>query len=86
MPTCTVRIEPAVRRELHHIQPADRDRIIRAINELVDNPRPFGSKKLRGGRSTHRVRVGDYRILYDVNDDALMVEVSRVAHRRNAYR
>ncbi len=55
------------------------------IDELAEEPRPPGAKKLRG-RSDYRLRVGVYRILYDINDEANIVTVYRVKHRREAYR
>jgi mRNA interferase RelE/StbE len=57
-----------------------------AIERLGDNPRPHGSKKLVGADRTYRIRVGDYRIVYEIEDAVLVVLVIRVAHRREAYR
>ena len=55
------------------------------IDALKDNPRPFGSEKLSGVEETYRIRVGDYRILYEVHDDVLLVLVVEVGHRREVY-
>lgn len=55
-----------------------------AIYELANDPRPSGCKKLRG-RAGYRIRIGDYRIIYDVFDDVLTVEVIAVGHRREIY-
>ncbi len=55
------------------------------IDELVNNPRPADAKKLRG-RSDYSLRVGVYRILYDIDDETQVVTVYRVKHRREAYR
>jgi mRNA interferase RelE/StbE len=57
-----------------------------AIERLGDNPWPHGSKKLVGASRTYRIRVGDYRIVYEIEDEVLVVLVIRVAHRRDAYR
>jgi mRNA interferase RelE/StbE len=62
-----------------------RDRIAAAIDGLADDPRPRGSVKL-AGRNDYRVRVGDYRIVYAVDDDERLVLVARIAHRREVYR
>lgn len=56
-----------------------------AIHLLGDDPRPLGYKKLKGS-DTYRIRVGDYRVLYEIQDRALIVSVSRAAHRRELYR
>lgn len=55
-----------------------------AIFGLVDNPRPFGYQKLKG-RDGFRIRVGDYRIIYDIFDDSLVVNIIDIGHRRNIY-
>lgn len=57
-----------------------------AIEALSEDPRPPGSLQLRGGDGEFRIRVGDYRIIYDVEDDELVVLVLRVGHRREIYR
>jgi mRNA interferase RelE/StbE len=60
-------------------------RIMQRILALQDDPRPPGAKKL-AGRDTYRVRQGDYRILYDVFDALLVVEVIQIGHRSDVYR
>ena len=57
-----------------------------AILGLIDNPRPVGCKKLQGFTNTYRIKTGNYRILYRIEDKALIIEVIRVADRKNAYR
>ncbi len=61
-------------------------RIRAAIDALADEPRPVGSLKLAGGSGEWRIRVGDYRIVYEIHDGRLLVLVVRVAHRREVYR
>jgi mRNA interferase RelE/StbE len=61
-------------------------RIIGRIEALAVNPRPHGVEKLAGEDQTYRVRVGEYRILYEVHDAALVVLVVKVGHRREVYR
>ncbi len=61
-------------------------RIATATDELGDNPRPRGCIKLKGEEDVWRIRVGDYRIVYTIEDDKLIVLVVRVAHRRDVYR
>lgn len=60
------------------------DTLLDAIEKLAGDPRPEGCKKLKG-RSGYRVRKGDYRIIYDIQDDVLIVEVVAVGHRRQIY-
>lgn len=55
-----------------------------AIYNLANNPRPKGYKKLKG-RDAYRIRIANYRIVYDILDDMLIVEVIKVGHRKNIY-
>lgn len=57
------------------------DRIQPKIDELAIEPRPNGVKKLQGEQNSYRIRVGDYRIIYDIFDDVLLVSVVEVGHR-----
>ncbi len=67
--------------------PADIQRRVRqSINPLANEPRPAGSRKLRGAGTLYRIRVGDYRVVYDVDDEAHMITIIRVGHRRDVYR
>ena len=61
-------------------------RVARAITGLQDNPRPTGARKLRSQRYAWRLRVGDYRVLYEVDEQRHTVTVYRVRHRREVYR
>jgi mRNA interferase RelE/StbE len=72
-------------KELSRIDRRDRERILQAIDGLVENPRPAGSKKLRS-RDGWRLRVGLYRILYRIEEKQLLVLVVKVGHRRDVYR
>ena len=78
-------IEKAAQRALTDIPQLDQDRIISAIRGLTANPRPQKVRKL-SGRDAWRIRVGYYRIIYEINDDRLVVLVIRVGHRRDVYR
>lgn len=64
----------------------EQQRIRAAIDLLADNPRPPGCVAMTGEVHAYRVRVGDYRIIYAVLDDRLVVQVVRVGHRRDVYR
>ena len=57
-----------------------------AINKLSENPRPQGCKKLKGSNSDYRIRLGNYRIIYSIADNVLIVTVIKIAHRKDVYR
>ena len=79
-----IELRAAAVRALKRIDHQDRDRIRGAISLLGEDPRPPGAKALKG-RPGLRVRVGDYRIIYTVDDDILIVAVIAVGHRRDVY-
>jgi mRNA interferase RelE/StbE len=81
-----VRKARRVQREIDAIEKRDRLRIEGVIALLAENPRPPKATKLVGQRNRWRVRTGDYRILYEIDDGVLTVLVIRVAHRREVYR
>jgi mRNA interferase RelE/StbE len=83
----TVSIKPKAEKYLAGIR--DRrlyQRLREAIGELASNPRPPGCVKLQGGDELYRVRAGDYRIIYQVQDKVLVVLVVQIGHRREIYR
>ncbi|MBM4397088.1 MAG: type II toxin-antitoxin system RelE/ParE family toxin [Deltaproteobacteria bacterium] len=82
----TVDIKPSALREMRNLPIEVRRRVDEAILGLETNPRPPGSAKLAGFRDHCRIRVGDYRIAYQVRDRILLVLVVRVGHRRDVYR
>lgn len=73
-------------RSLAELQRRDQQRIRAAIDLLADQPRPPNCVALQGESGVYRVRVGDYRIVYEVFDQLLVVQVVRVGHRREVYR
>ena len=79
-----IELRPAVARALRKLDPAIRLRIQGAIALLADDPRPPASRPLRG-RPGYRVRVGDYRIIYTIADDVLLIVVVALRHRREVY-
>ena len=88
MATYSVHILPSVRRDLTALPRLVKRRVGRAIGSLAHEPRPRGAVLLSGSSDERiwRIRVGDYRVLYQVRDKELVVLVIRVAHRREAYR
>lgn len=81
----SVQITPAAERQLRTFDPQVRRRIQAAIDLLASNPRPPKATQLVGGAGEWRVRTGDYRIIYEIHDDQLVVLVLRVGHRRDIY-
>ena len=76
----------SARRELERL-PADlAERVLDEIEALTDDPRPPGVIKLKGQKNLWRLRVGDYRVVYSINDAAKVVDVSVIRHRREVYR
>lgn len=78
-------IERSAQKALSKISLPDRDRIIDAIRKLAADPRPQGVKKLTG-RAAWRIRVGNYRVIYEIHDDRLLIVVVCVGHRQDVYR
>ena len=81
----SLEIKHSAQRELDSLDDSVFRRIDRRILTLADNPRPTGCKKLRGYKDQWRVRVGDWRVVYLIDDAAKLVTITRVAHRREVY-
>jgi mRNA interferase RelE/StbE len=79
-------LERAAERDLKSLSVQIFQRILPRIKSLAQNPRPSGCHKLSGSRNDWRIRVGDYRIIYEINERAKVVRVVRVPHRREVYR
>jgi mRNA interferase RelE/StbE len=78
--------KPSAVRELKRLDGVVAGRIIRAVDSLAVIPFPPGARRLRGSRQSYRIRVGDYRVIYEVFQSRLLIEIVRVRHRRDAYR
>ena len=81
-----VYIEQSAERELKALSEEDFLRIVPHLKALRSNPRPKGSKKLSGSKNDWRIRIGSFRVLYEVDDKEKVVRIMRVRHRREAYR
>ena len=67
----------------------DRDiilKILDIVGQLIDDPYPGGCRKLKGSQQTYRIRTGDYRIVYTVKSELLIIEIIRVGHRKDIYK
>lgn len=80
-----IELKKSAAREIEALPLADRRRVVERIGRLADDPRPRGCEKLAGGER-YRVRQGDYRIVYSVEDALLVVWVVKVGNRRDVYR
>lgn len=79
-------LERAAERDLERLSAKVHDRVVAAILELAENPRPPGSRKLKGGKDDWRIRVSDYRVVYQIEDRTSVLRINRVRHRREVYR
>ena len=84
--TYRIEVKPSAADALARIPEPQRRRIVRKIDRLADNPRPRGAVPLEGRLSLYRVRVGPYRVIYQVQDAALVVLVVRIGRRGDVYR
>lgn len=75
----------AAARQVKKLPRPARDRVLDAVDDLGEDPRPHGAKKLVGEDTAWRIRVGDYRVIYDIFDEELTVTVIRAAHRREVH-
>ena len=81
-----VQFSPSAARQFRKLDPPIRNRITPAIDALVTDPRPPGVEKLAGTDDAYRIRVGDWRVVYAINDEAKQVVITRIGHRGDVYR
>ena len=82
----TVKIANKAQKELKKVSPPYQQKIIKAVKELALNPMPIGVKKLKGRLNEYRVRVADYRIIYEIHDSEMIILVVKVGHRKAIYK
>lgn len=81
-----IEFDRRVKKDLRNINPQEIERIKLAISQLGDDPRPFGCKKLKGKNNEYfRIRVGNYRIIYTIEDHNLIILIICVGHRKEVY-
>ena len=85
MTSYRVALVSSAEKELQHLPAQVASRIVPRLERLASVPRPAGCKKLKGGDKQWRIRVGDYRVVYEIDDVAKTVDVTRIAHRRDVY-
>lgn len=76
----------SARKELRKLPPQTIRKIVEAIESLAENPHPPNCRKLVGSEHTWRIRIGNYRVIYNIYASILIIEIVRVAHRKDAYR
>lgn len=81
-----IEFKPSAGKALAALPKPTQKRLLGRIEGLKDNPTPEGSKKLKGLEDLYRIRIGDYRVVYEVQGDVLLVLVVRIGHRRDVYR
>lgn len=83
-----VELRKSAQKELHKIPKKELPRLISALKSLEENPRPNGYKKLKGAERINlwRVRVGNYRIIYQIEEEIHIVDVRRIGHRKEVYK
>ena len=85
MASYSVFIVPVAEKQIAHLQKREIGRVVAAIRALADDPRPHGCEKL-SSLEKYRIRVGDFRVVYTIDDAIVRVVVVRVGHRRDVYR
>ena len=86
MASYSVRLKRSAEKDLYRIDKSRVPSIIAASERLEEDPRPVGCRKLVGSDTSYRIRVGDYRVVYLIEDAVCVVEVERVRHRKDVYR
>ncbi len=81
-----VKVVGAAKRQLRKLSKENQRRVLNGIEKLSQNPRPHGYKLLEGKENLFRVRIGDYRVIYEIHDEILFVLILTIAHRREVYR
>jgi mRNA interferase RelE/StbE len=78
--------KPSASKDIESLQVEISQRILSEIEKLEHHPRPVGCKKIVGSKNDWRIRIGNYRVLYEIDDDEHRIRVFRVKHRKEAYR
>jgi mRNA interferase RelE/StbE len=86
MPEYTITFAQSARKDLERLSASIVNRVFPKIEALAQNPRPAGCRKLQGVENLWRIRAGDYRVVYQVFDEELVVDIVAVRHRSKAYR
>ena len=85
MSNYAIEAKPSARKELEALPDNVLSRVVRRVESLAADPRPAGCKKLKGYKDHWRIRVGDWRVIYIIDDAGRLVSVTRIAHRSEVY-
>lgn len=85
VPSYSVEFVRSATRELEGLDDTVLERVFRRVERLTQDPRPPGCKKLRGAHDLWRIRIGDYRVVYRIDDAQRLVEIRAIGHRRDVY-
>ncbi|MEX1193135.1 MAG: type II toxin-antitoxin system RelE/ParE family toxin [Brumimicrobium sp.] len=85
MPSYTILLTKKAKKQLDKLKNNIADPIIEAISNLAYEPRPNGSIKLKG-RDSYRIRIGNYRVIYEIQDEELIIDVIALGHRKDIYK
>jgi mRNA interferase RelE/StbE len=86
MASFSIQWRSSTRKDLRKLPPREVQRVLVAVESLAEEPFPHGSEKLSGAEHAYRIRIGDYRVVYQVLTDSRIVEIERVRHRKDVYR
>jgi mRNA interferase RelE/StbE len=86
MASFNIQWRSSTKKDLRKLPTREVQRVLAEVELLAENPFPHGSEKLAGTEHTHRIRVGDYRVIYEVFAESKVLEVQRVRHRKDIYR
>jgi mRNA interferase RelE/StbE len=81
-----IEVSATAERQLKKIRREDKIRILRSISLLAGEPRPAGCRKLSGYNDIFRIRVGNYRVIYEIDGKRIVVVILKIGHRREVYR
>lgn len=84
--TYTIKFRPAVEKDLRHLPRKELIRIKKKIESLAENLPDCAITKMKGNNNFHKIRVGDYRIIYEIHNDTLVILVVKIGHRKDIYK
>ncbi len=86
MASFSIQWRNSTRKDIRRLPREEVARVVEAVGQLANEPMPHGCQKLAGSERIYRIRVGDYRVIYEVFGDLHIVEIQRVRHRKDVYR
>jgi mRNA interferase RelE/StbE len=86
MDSYRIKIIRSAQKDIRKLPNTTRVRIVKRVHQLAKDPRPSGCEKLKGDKSSYRIRIGDYRVIYRIQKNILLIEILRAGHRREIYK